>query len=82
MAVGLPSDDDMGNSEVGHNAIGAGRIFDQGARLVNKALKSGAIFQTAVWENIAKRAQREERFISSACYPTAMSIRTLNNSSS
>ena len=52
MAVGLPSDDDMGNSEVGHNAIGAGRIFDQGARLVNKALKSGAIFQTAVWENI------------------------------
>ena len=58
MAVGLPSDDDMGNSEVGHNAIGAGRIFDQGARLVNKALKSGAIFQTAVWENIAKRAQR------------------------
>ena len=24
-AVGLPSDDDMGNSEVGHNALGAGR---------------------------------------------------------
>ena len=23
-AVGLPSDDDMGNSEVGHNALGAG----------------------------------------------------------
>ena len=41
-AVGLPSDDDMGNSEVGHNAIGAGRIFDQGARLVNSALKSGS----------------------------------------
>ncbi|HEY8429473.1 MAG TPA: hypothetical protein VIL20_13905 [Sandaracinaceae bacterium] len=34
-AVGLPSDDDMGNSEVGHNAIGAGRVFDQGAKLVN-----------------------------------------------
>jgi len=29
-AVGLPSDDDMGNSEVGHNALGAGRIFSQG----------------------------------------------------
>jgi 2,3-bisphosphoglycerate-independent phosphoglycerate mutase len=29
-AVGLPSDDDMGNSEVGHNALGAGRIFAQG----------------------------------------------------
>jgi 2,3-bisphosphoglycerate-independent phosphoglycerate mutase len=56
-AVGLPSDDDMGNSEVGHNAIGAGRVFDQGARLVNKALKTGSIFQSSVWNNIAKRAQ-------------------------
>ncbi|MBR6144088.1 MAG: 2,3-bisphosphoglycerate-independent phosphoglycerate mutase, partial [Treponema sp.] len=26
-AVGLPSDDDMGNSEVGHNAMGCGRVF-------------------------------------------------------
>ena len=25
MAVGLPSDEDMGNSEVGHNSIGCGR---------------------------------------------------------
>ena len=55
-AVGLPSDEDMGNSEVGHNAIGAGRIFAQGARLVNKALKSGEIFKTKVWEEITKRA--------------------------
>lgn len=29
-AVGLPTDDDMGNSEVGHNALGAGRIYAQG----------------------------------------------------
>ena len=56
-AVGLPSDDDMGNSEVGHNAIGAGRIFEQGARLVNKALKTGRIFQSDVWDNIVKRSQ-------------------------
>ena len=34
-AVGLPTDDDMGNSEVGHNAIGAGRIFAQGAKLLS-----------------------------------------------
>jgi 2,3-bisphosphoglycerate-independent phosphoglycerate mutase len=54
-AVGLPSDDDMGNSEVGHNAIGAGRVFEQGARLVNKALKTGRIFQSEVWDNIVKR---------------------------
>ena len=56
-AVGLPSDDDMGNSEVGHNAMGAGRIFDQGARLVNAALKTGRIFQSGVWENIEKRSE-------------------------
>lgn len=49
-AVGLPSDDDMGNSEVGHNAIGAGRIFAQGAKLVNQALASGEIFDTDVWK--------------------------------
>ena len=56
-AVGLPSDDDMGNSEVGHNAIGAGRIFEQGARLVNAALKTGRIFQSTVWDSIVERAQ-------------------------
>jgi 2,3-bisphosphoglycerate-independent phosphoglycerate mutase len=56
-AVGLPSDDDMGNSEVGHNAMGAGRVFDQGARLVNAALQTGRIFQSGVWDNIVKRSQ-------------------------
>ena len=49
-AVGLPSDDDMGNSEVGHNALGAGRVFAQGAKLVNAALDSNALFQTPVWQ--------------------------------
>jgi 2,3-bisphosphoglycerate-independent phosphoglycerate mutase len=53
-SVGLPTDDDMGNSEVGHNAIGAGRIFDQGAKLVNKALQSGEIFKTEIWKNIVE----------------------------
>jgi 2,3-bisphosphoglycerate-independent phosphoglycerate mutase len=56
-AVGLPSDDDMGNSEVGHNAIGAGRIFDQGAKLVNEALESGEIFKTEIWKNIVERGK-------------------------
>ncbi|GIR36864.1 MAG: hypothetical protein CM15mP49_22490 [Actinomycetota bacterium] len=52
-AVGLPTDDDMGNSEVGHNAIGAGRIFAQGAKLVNKALESGSIYSTDVWGKLS-----------------------------
>ena len=51
-AVGLPSDDDMGNSEVGHNALGAGRIFPQGAKLVNEAFESGIIFQGQSWKKI------------------------------
>jgi 2,3-bisphosphoglycerate-independent phosphoglycerate mutase len=58
-AVGLPSDEDMGNSEVGHNALGAGRVFDQGARLVNKALKTGEIFRTALWNKIVTRGREE-----------------------
>lgn len=48
-AVGLPSDEDLGNSEVGHNALGAGRIFDQGAKLVSRAIDSGAMFDGETW---------------------------------
>lgn len=55
-AVGLPTDDDMGNSEVGHNALGAGRVFAQGARLVNEAIRSGAIFEGAAWKQIVAQA--------------------------
>ena len=57
-AVGLPSDKDMGNSEVGHNALGAGRIVDQGARLVDKAIETGKIFKSSVWEEIVHRGLR------------------------
>lgn len=55
-AVGLPSDDDMGNSEVGHNALGAGRVFAQGAKLVNKAIESGSIFESDVWRAVVEHA--------------------------
>ena len=51
-AVGLPSDDDMGNSEVGHNAMGAGRVFDQGAKLVDEAIASGSAWQSPVWRGL------------------------------
>ena len=42
--VGLPSDDDMGNSEVGHNAMGCGQIYAQGSKLVNDAINAAIIF--------------------------------------
>lgn len=51
-AVGLPSDDDMGNSEVGHNAIGAGQVYSQGAKLVNESIASGRIFESAAWHEL------------------------------
>ena len=53
-AVGLPSDGDMGNSEVGHNAIGAGRVFAQGAKLVNQAIEGGSLFEGEVWRSLVK----------------------------
>jgi 2,3-bisphosphoglycerate-independent phosphoglycerate mutase len=56
-AVGMPSDEDMGNSEVGHNALGAGRVFAQGAKLVSQAIQSGAIFGTENWKGLLQTAQ-------------------------
>jgi 2,3-bisphosphoglycerate-independent phosphoglycerate mutase len=57
-AVGLPSDDDMGNSEVGHNALGCGKIHAQGALLIGRALESGAIFTSEAWRQVVARGQR------------------------
>src|ERR1700704_2325645 len=57
-AVGLPSDDDMGNSEVGHNALGAGKVYAQGALLVGRAIKSGAIFGSDAWKHVIERGAR------------------------
>ncbi len=51
-AVGLPSDEDMGNSEVGHNALGAGRVFAQGAKLVNSSIEDGSVFKTETWQKL------------------------------
>ena len=53
-AVGMPSDGDMGNSEVGHNAMGAGRVFDQGAKLVQNAVNDGTIWQSPSWVRATK----------------------------
>ena len=56
-AVGMPSDDDMGNSEVGHNAIGAGQVYSQGAALVADAIADGSIWQGAAWQEIVAGAK-------------------------
>ena len=51
-AVGLPSDDDMGNSEVGHNALGSGQVFAQGAKLVSQSIESGKMFASDTWKKL------------------------------
>ena len=51
-AVGMPSDDDMGNSEVGHNALGSGQVYNQGAALVNDAIASGEMFEKDAWKEL------------------------------
>ena len=56
-AVGLPSDDDMGNSEVGHNAIGCGQVYSQGAKLVNESIETGKIFESDTWKELAENAK-------------------------
>ena len=51
-AVGLPGDDDMGNSEVGHNALGSGQVFAQGAKLVSQSIENGKMFNSDTWKAI------------------------------
>ena len=51
-AVGLPSDDDMGNSEVGHNALGCGQVYSQGAKLVGESIENGALFASKTWKEL------------------------------
>ncbi len=56
--VGLPSNKDMGNSEVGHNALGAGRVFFQGAKRVNQDFDTGAVFGGRLWNQIVERGKK------------------------
>ena len=73
-AVGLPTDDDMGNSEVGHNALGCGQIYSQGAKLVGESIESGALSSPTA-------RKMRKRCISSVCFPTATSTPTSRISS-
>ena len=56
-AVGLPSDEDMGNSEVGHNALGCGQVYSQGAKLVGESIESGSLYQSATWQDLIANAK-------------------------
>ena len=55
--VGLP-DGQMGNSEVGHLNIGAGRVLYQDLVKINKAIADGSILENAQIKNAYEYAQR------------------------
>jgi len=54
--VGLP-DGVMGNSEVGHENIGAGRIVDQELVRLNKLFSEKRLATNQVWKNVVARAK-------------------------
>lgn len=56
MAVGLP-DGQMGNSEVGHMNIGAGRIVYQSLTLINKAVMDGSFYTNEAYLNAVKHVK-------------------------
>ena len=56
-AVGLPSDEDMGNSEVGHNALGCGQVYSQGAKLVGESIENGTLFRSNTWKELVANAE-------------------------
>lgn len=58
-AVGLPTDADMGNSEVGHNAMGCGRVFDQGAKLVASSISSGNMYKGETWKKLVSNVKEK-----------------------
>ena len=59
-AVGLPSDDDMGNSEVGHNALGSGQVFAQGAKLVSNSIESKKMFTSDTWGELVSNVKNND----------------------
>ncbi len=56
MAVGLP-EGQMGNSEVGHMTLGAGRVVYQNYTRINKAIADGDFFTNPVYCDAVDKAQ-------------------------
>lgn len=48
-AVGL-EEGVMGNSEVGHNTLGAGQMIKQGIGMINEAFRTGAVWGSKAWQ--------------------------------
>ncbi len=50
----------MGNSEVGHNALGAGQIIKQGIAKIEDDLETGKIFESSAWRGAVDFAKQND----------------------
>ena len=67
----------MGNSEVGHLTIGAGRVIYQDVMRITKAIETGAFFRNEVLLGAIRAAARDGRTLHLwGCSPTAACIAT------
>ena len=73
--VGLPPGQ-MGNSEVGHLTIGAGRVVFQDLMRINKAIATGAFFENPAARRLRARESEGGNVHLSASSRTAASTRT------
>jgi 2,3-bisphosphoglycerate-independent phosphoglycerate mutase len=60
-AVGLPTDNEMGNSEVGHNAFGAGSVPKQRATLAKEAIESKSLFKSTKWLELSEKIRTNNK---------------------
>ncbi|MCB0660095.1 MAG: 2,3-bisphosphoglycerate-independent phosphoglycerate mutase, partial [Saprospiraceae bacterium] len=60
--VGLP-EGQMGNSEVGHMNLGAGRIVYQELARINKAVRDGELLNNKIWNSAISHAQKGNKRI-------------------
>ncbi len=51
----------MGNSEVGHNALGCGQVYSQGAKLVEESITSGQLFQSKTWTDLVSNCLSQDK---------------------
>lgn len=56
-AVGLP-EGQMGNSEVGHMAIGSGRLIYQAEEKINNSIRNGSFYQNKAFLNAINHAKK------------------------
>ncbi len=62
MAVGLP-EGQMGNSEVGHMTLGAGRVVYQNFTRINKAIEDGDFFTNPVYVEAVDKAVAADKAV-------------------